>query len=170
MKPFIDFNTKSRKDFSKDIWKISTNANYGKQLQNVRNYEQIELLTSRNKMTKYTSKTNFKNFKIFSDNLVAVKMEKVLVTLNQPVSVGYTTLEHAKHILFYFHYDVMMKEYGDKLKLLMTDTDSVFYHISSPLGTLLRDPYEFMQSNVELFNTSNYPSHHTLYSKDRKRK
>lgn len=61
-----------------------------------------------------------------SEYLYVVITKKLSVTLNQPVSVGFTILEHAKHILYSFHFDVMLTEYGDKLKLL-TDTDSVFF-------------------------------------------
>ncbi len=106
---------------------------YGKQLQSVRKYQQVELITTEERLRRFTCKTNFKHFKIFNENLIAVNMERVSVTLNQPVFVGFTILEHAKRILFSFHYDVMLKEYGPQLRLLMTDTDSVFYQLTAPI-------------------------------------
>ncbi|XP_041376764.1 uncharacterized protein LOC121389230 [Gigantopelta aegis] len=171
MKPYIDFNTQKRKeakdDFSKDLFKLLFNSVYGKQLQNVRNYQQVELITDEKRLRRYTAKPNFKSVNIFSEHLVAVSMEKVLVTLNQPVSVGFTILEHAKCILYDFHYNVMLREYGDCLKVLMTDTDSLLYQIAVPVGRSLRDPYDFMNANISLFDTSNYPKDHPLHSVER---
>ncbi|XP_041378345.1 uncharacterized protein LOC121390564 [Gigantopelta aegis] len=168
MKPYIDFNTQKRKEatdeFSKDLFKLLSNSVYGKQLQNVRNYQQVELITDEKRLRRYTAKPNFKSVNIFSEHLVAVSMEKVSVTLNQPMSVGFTILEHAKRILYDFHYNVMLKEYGTRLKVLMTDTDSLLYQISAPVGRPLRDPYDFIHANLSLFDTSNYPKDHPLHS------
>ncbi|XP_071098102.1 uncharacterized protein [Haliotis cracherodii] len=95
-------------------------------------------------------------------------MEKVSVTLNQPVAVGFTILEHAKRLLYDFHYNVMLKEYdSDNVRVLMTDTDSLFYQIWSPVGTPVRDPQNFMLANTHLFDTSNYPVDHPLHSMER---
>lgn len=110
MKHFIDFNTRRQKEAIDDFWKLCTNSCYGKQLQNVRNYH-VELFTSEESLRRYSSKTNFRNFNKFSENLLGVNMEKISVPLYQPV--GFSILEH---------YDVMFKEYGDKLTLLMTDS------------------------------------------------
>ncbi|XP_046570051.1 uncharacterized protein LOC124278380 [Haliotis rubra] len=172
MESYIDFNTKKRKEatdnFSKDLFKLLSNAVYGKQLQNVRNYKQIELITTEERLRKYTAKPNFKSVNIFSENLVVVSMERVSVTLNQNVSVGFTILEHAKRLLYDFHYNVMLKEYSSNhVRVCMTDTDSLFYQIWSPVGGSLRDPEDFLLAKCHLFDTSNYPPGHDLHSMDR---
>ena len=50
----------------------------------------------------------------------------------------------------------MKQKYGDKVKLLFTDTDSLMYEIETS------DFYKDISGDVEnKFDTSNYPSHHS---------
>jgi hypothetical protein len=65
--------------------------------------------------------------------------------------------------MFRFHYDVIRQRYGDKAKLLFTDTDSLCYHIETP------DVYADMGQMAEHFDTSDYPEEHPLYSKVNKK-
>ena len=61
--------------------------------------------------------------------------------------------------MFQFHYDLMLKKYGPKAQLLFTDTDSLCYLIATD------DLYEdLLPLNDELFDTSQYPKDHILYS------
>ena len=62
-----------------------------------------------------------------------------------------------------FHYGHMKCKYGDKAKLLFTDTDSLTYEIKAS------DIYEDMLENINLFDTSEYPKDHILYSEENKK-
>ena len=54
-----------------------------------------------------------------------------------------------------FHYNFMLKKIEkDNLNLMMTDTDSLLYHIENT------DIYELMKENSILFYLSNYPKSH----------
>jgi hypothetical protein len=44
------------------------------------------------------------------------------IVLDTPRMMGWAVLEYAKMVMFNFHYDVMKPMFGDKLKLLYTDT------------------------------------------------
>jgi hypothetical protein len=54
---------------------------------------------------------------------------------------------------------VIREKYGDKSKLLFTDTDSLCYHIETP------DVYADMGQMASHFDTIDYPEEHPLYSK-----
>ena len=53
--------------------------------------------------------------------------------------------------------------YGDAIKLLFTDTDSLAYEIHCD------DLYEDLKSIKHLFDTSDYPENHPLYSDTNKK-
>jgi hypothetical protein len=59
--------------------------------------------------------------------------------------------------MYEFHYEYIRPKYGNKAKLLLTDTDSLCYHIQT------EDAYEDMRSNSHLFDTSNYDPKHELF-------
>lgn len=52
----------------------------------------------------------------------------------------------------------MKPKYGDKIKLLFTDTDSLCYEIET------EDVYKDMREMVDLLDTSNYAEDHPLFS------
>ena len=77
-------------------------------------------------------------------------MRKKEVVLNKPIYVGMAILELSKLHMYKFHYDFIKTKYGNKAKLLFTDTDSLCYCIET------EDVYEDMKANNELFDMSNY--------------
>ena len=58
--------------------------------------------------------------------------------------------------MYNHHYNYVVKKYGTKPKL-MTDTDSLLYHIESD------DVYKEMELDRKIFDFSNYEKDHTLY-------
>ena len=70
--------------------------------------------------------------KIFNEDLVAVHKIKETLTLNRPAYVGMCILDLSKTLMYDFHYNYIGDKYGDKAKLLFTDTDSLMYEIDRP--------------------------------------
>ncbi|XP_041361771.1 uncharacterized protein LOC121377749 [Gigantopelta aegis] len=168
MKPFVTQNIEKRKHAkdkcSQDLYKAMSNVCYGKFIESVRKYKQVELIAQRERLRRYTAKSNFKHVNIFSEDLVAVELQRTTVTLNKPIAVGFCILEHAKRHILSFYYETMVKQYNDHVRLLMTDTDSLFMEIRHAPNEHLIDPYEFMQQNSHLFDTSNFQPDHVLFS------
>ncbi|KAF0746244.1 Uncharacterized protein FWK35_00024829 [Aphis craccivora] len=68
--------------------------------------------------------------------------------------------------MYGFHYDVMKRHYGDRIELLYTDTDSLFYRVTT------NDFYDNLITNPNLMrfmDTSNLPDDHKCYTAVRKR-
>ena len=62
--------------------------------------------------------------KKLDNDLVAIRKNKVTLTLNKPVYIGMCTLESSKVLMYKFHYDYITNKYGNNSRLLFTDTDS----------------------------------------------
>ena len=88
--------------------------------------------------------------KIFHENLVAVNMKKERLKLDKPSYVGMCILDLSKVLMYDFHYNFIKEKYGDLVKLLFTDTDSLCYHIETD------DVYEDFYRFKDLFDNSDY--------------
>ena len=159
MKPYIDMNTKLRakakNNFEKDFYKLMNNAVFGKTMENIRNRKDVKLVNSVEKLSKLIAMPNYVNRKIFSENHVSVHMKKTNLTMNKPVYLGMCILDLSKTVMYEFHYNYIKEKYGDKAKLLFTDTDSLMYEIET------EDFYKDISGDVkDRFDTSDYPENH----------
>ena len=159
LKPYIDTNvklrTQAKNDFEKDFFKLMNNSVFGKTMENIRNRVNIKLVDTGEQFKKLTAKPNYENRKIFNENLVSVHMKKTSLTMNKPVYLGMSILDISKTLMFDFHYKYIKLKYGNKAKLLFTDTDSFLYEIQT------EDFYKDISRDVkDRFDTSNYPKNH----------
>lgn len=101
--------------------------NFRKTMQNIRTRLNFNLVHTKKQLQKLVSKPSFQTFSIFNEHLVRVKNKKVKFLLNKPIYTGMTILNLSKRPMYEFHYDFVKRKFGEKAKLLMTDTDSLFY-------------------------------------------
>ena len=161
LKPYIDLNTemrnKSKNKLEKDCYKLFNNSIYGKSLENIDKRVDIRLITHWENIGKkqgaqtLIAKPNYKDRLVFNENFVAIQMEKVKVTYNKPVFVGFTVLELSKTVIYNFYYDYIKAKYGAKAILCYMDTDGLVILVETP------DFYSDIQENLDYFDTSNYP-------------
>ena len=160
MKPYIEMNTnlrtKAKNNFEKDFFKLMNNSVFGKTMENIRNRVNVQLVNTQERLKKLIAKPNLKSPpKIFSENLVSVHLKKTSLTMNKPVYLGMCILDLSKTIMYDFHYNYIKPKYGDKAKLLITDTDSLMYEIETD------DFYKDISEDVKVrFDTSDYPENH----------
>ena len=159
LKPYIDKNTnlrtQAKNNFEKDFFKLMNNSVFGKTMENIRNRVNVKLVTSDKKFKNLVAKPNYESCKIFNENLVSVHMKKTSLTMNKPVYLGMCILDISKIIMFDFHYNYIKPKYGNKAKLLFTDTDSFIYEIQT------EDFYKDISGDVkDRFDTSDYPKNH----------
>ena len=116
LKPYIDMNTKLRKEakneFEKDFFKLINNSVFGKTMENVRKHQDIKLVTIEEKRNKSVSKPNYHTTKQFSENLLAIEMKKAKVIINKPVYLGMSILDISKTLMYEFCYDYIKPKYG----------------------------------------------------------
>ena len=150
LKQYIDFNTEKRKNaknaFEKDFFKLMNNSVFGKTMENIRKRVDVRLVTDEKKLLKLTSKPTYVSSKIFNENLVPFHKIKETPTLNRPAYVGMCILDLSNTLMYDFHYNYIKQKYGEKAKLLFTDTDSLTY-----------DVYKDFWNDKDKFDNSDYP-------------
>ena len=167
LKQYIDFNTQKRthakNSFEKDFFKLMNNSVFGKTMENIRKRVDVRLVTSKEKLLKLASKPTYVSSKIFNENLVAVHKIKETLILNRPAYVGMCILDLSKTLMYDFHYNYIKSKYGDKAKLLFTDTDSLTYEIET------KDVYRDFWNDKDRFDNSDYPENSPYFNKTNKK-
>ena len=86
-------------------------------------------------------------------------MARKTVCLDKPIYTGFSILDISKTYMYKFHYEYIIPKYGpERVKVLMTDTDSFIYEIET------EDLYTDMAEDADRFDFSDYPNDHPLYS------
>ena len=133
------------------------NSVFDKTMENLRKRVDVRLLTDEKKLDKLTSKPTYASSKIFSKNLMAVHKVKETLTLNRPAYVGMCILDLSKTLMYDFHYNYIKKKYGNRARLLFTDTDSLTYEIEA------EDVYKDFWNDKDMFDNSDYPVNSPSY-------
>ena len=169
MEPYIRMNTEFRKkaksDFEKNFYKLMNNSVFGKTMENLRNRVEIKIVRSNetDKIRKLVASPLYSRHVMFSNDLFGIDMRKSKLLLNKPVYTGMTILDNSKILMYYFFYNELKKKYGPKCELLYTDTDSLLLEIETD------DVYKDIEKHKNLYDTSDYPKEHPLYSNSNKK-
>ena len=151
LKSYIDMNTKLRQEaknnFEKDFYKLMNNSVYGKQMENVRNRCDVKILTTPESFLK---QSNYETRTILDEETILLARKKQTVKLNKPIYGGFVVLEISKLLMYQFYYNVLKRKYGDKVRLLGTDTDSLIVYIET------NDVYEDIKEDIDHYDTFDY--------------
>ena len=153
LKKYIALNTELRtaaaNDFEKGFFKLMNNSVFGKTMEYIRNRVDIKLVNNEKQAEKLS------HCNIFSEDLVAIHMKRTRLVFNKPVYLGMCILDLSKTLMYDFHYNYIKRKYGDKTKLLFTDTDSLMYEIQT------EDFYKYISGDLkQRFDTNDYPDNH----------
>ena len=101
-------NTELRKqvknDFEKDFFKLMNNSVFGKTMANIRKHRDIKLVTTDKRRNQLVLEHNYHAIKGFSENLVAIEINKTEVKMNKPVYLGLPIFEISRTLMYEFWY------------------------------------------------------------------
>ena len=121
-------------------------------MEDVRKRTDIQLVSPRieaERLRKMVAKPSFSGRKIFGEDLVAVQRRKKCTLLNKPIYAGLGVLDLSKKMMADYWYGHIKPTYGDRARLLYTDTDSFILEVQS------EDVYADMAAHAPLYDFSN---------------
>ena len=133
---------------------------YGKTMENLRSRIGVKLVSNNKDYLKWTSKPSYLSHKILDNDLVAIRKNKVALTLKKPAYIGMCILELIKVLMYKFHYDYVKNKYGNNSRLLFID--SLIYKIET------EDVYNDFSNDKEMFDLSNYSTKSKYYDTSKK--
>ena len=159
LKIYINKNTELRKkatkegnDFEKYFFKLMNNTVFRTNMEDKRKHKDMRLVNDETRYKQLVMKSNFKDGRKFSENLMSVEMGKSKIKMTKSEYPVQAIVDLSKMLMYKFHYGYMLPKYGgNHLQLCYMDTDSFVYHIKT------EDFYKDIASDVEKrLNTSNY--------------
>ena len=145
LKEYININTELRKqsknDLEEDLFKLMNNAIFGKSMENVLIRSNIKLINNNpEKLLKLIEQPNFQNAYQISNRLALVESKSIKTVFNKPIYMGAVIFETSKLYMYQFWYDYLKVKYGNKIKLIYTDTDSFLIEVET--DDIYKDMYE----------------------------
>ena len=135
-------------------FKFMSNANFGKQIENVRKYKDTRNANNVDKAKKIATKVTLSYFHILSENVTLHDMRKPSVLLDKAIIIAFTILKMAKFEIN-IHCDRLKEILEDNIRLLYTDTDILkllikninLYKLDDRLKDCI-DPFNFSSDTV----------------------
>lgn len=143
MKSYIETNTEKRNEARKagntalaNGYKLKNNSCYGKMMQDDRKHKNLKIITNELMMGKVLRHplTNEVTLIRTGENLLAIAdITRKELKLDKPLPVGFCILEISKWLMFRYFYGSKRK-LKHRMRLLMTDTDSVVLEVTKENG------------------------------------
>jgi len=166
LKPYIELCMTERQkkgisDFEKDFWKLCSNAVYGKTMENTRDRMNLNIYTREQDIKKHLNDIRFHHFDVHQSGAVAIYNNVRSTKLNKPIYAGVAILNLSKVMMYDLWYNKLKRQYGDKISLMYTDTDSFIFEVQT---------HDF-DADVDrsLWDFSEYHPDHPLFSLENKK-
>lgn len=133
-----------------------SNSVYGQLLRNPRKDRHVELVRTAVRFRKLMAKPTTKGFKIFGDDLVLVERQPNKIRMDNLPAAGVAVLDLSKRLMMRL-YGRLQDQFGPRMDLILTDTDSVCLELRTP------DLVEDLRPLMDILDTSTLPVQHPLY-------
>ena len=165
LKRYIQFCTQMRSqaksDFEKRLFKLMSNSNFGKFIENSSRYLDMKIVTTKKDAKFWISSPLYHSYRIISDKITAIFLNRKQNVIRQAYAIGFSILDLSKEFMYRSYYEIIKPKLGPTCRVLFSDTDSLFIQCQT------KDPLRKLSS---LLDTSNFPPDHALFRKDRKAK
>jgi hypothetical protein len=138
------------------------NSVYGKTMEDTLGHVQTTYSARPSILQARINNPNFLGFHVITDNYAVAFMNKPQYKLEQPMATGVAVLELSKLMMYSFYYKAL-KVVFPKVRLGMTDTDSVL--VSIPYESESELHAGIKKIAPDWLDLSAYPKDHPLYSK-----
>ena len=131
----------------------------------MRNRVKLRGATDGDKMERYIRNPEFYGSILSNDDVAIVTEQVKIAKLKTPVFIGGSVLDNSKHLMYDFKYRHGRQIFGEDMRIAYIDTDSFIIH-----HNLSKEELEQrLKEHQQLFDLSNYPVDHPLYSKVNKK-
>ena len=138
-KDYIEYLYSQKKQYSLEnkksmelCFKIMMNSFYGSMLTDKTKFKDIKICTTQLQALKLTKKPNFNSFNIINENLTIVEMTKNKCIFDSPIMIGTIVLFNSKCNLYDYMYNIIPGLFGrDNIIYSARDTDSIIYKIKN---------------------------------------
>ena len=166
---FINKNIEKRKscnnDFDKQLYKLMSNSLYGKTLLDKRKHcKRTRIISTKLCFNRHANSPLLNSCKIINENSLMMVSDSERVKLDSPIQIGFFVLERAKYYMYHLFYKVLKANYGDKVSLIYSDTDSFLLELKCDdlSSELANGPLS------EHMDFSNFDKDHPLFSNKNK--
>ena len=121
----IELRAKAKNDLEKDFLKLMNYSVFGETMKNVRKDRDIRIVTTNRRRSHLVSEPNYHTTKMFSENLLAIEMNKTKIKMEKPLYLGLWILEISKIAVYEYWHDCRKLKYGDKAKLCYTSMQTL---------------------------------------------
>ena len=114
-----------------NVFKLLANSTYGKFCQNPNNFTYAKLCLNQQQLDKSINSDRFLRASIINQRVVIVEYKPESIKYDAIFSVGSTILDLSKLHLYNYYYNILQPTFRpDKVRLLMTDTDSLIFSVN----------------------------------------
>ena len=128
-------------------FKILMNSLFGIMMTRVENFKDFKIVSTEQEVEKLTIKPNFITRNNINENLSILEMGKLSVIYSYPILIGSIILQNSKVHMYNYLYNIYPKLFGNNIKILYVDTDSIYCEIDMSYERYL----EILENNKDLF-------------------
>lgn len=148
MKGFIERNIRMRNMFTdpmhKMLWKLPSNATYGKTFENTLNRANYVIVRNRDTLRGLIESQSVLSIAPIDAENCVVRIDGDEVVLDKPTYIGACITEYAKLSMYEAFYDQLPKMFS-KVELIYTDTDSFIVGVEHPEGWGAKEIFDHIE-------------------------